>query len=788
MYNSTATTSTWPKRDALEFSTGRARFVDDLRPEGLLHMAVVRSTRAHARLVHIDATPAEACSGVARVLDGREAAQHLGTLPYQFGEPELLGAQHVALQALPVDEVRYVGEPIAVVAAEDPRAARAAAAAVAVEYEDLPALLDPRRFLDSRHLSAEDLAHVVTENHFRSGTPEQALQRAPHVLDTEFSVGRSSTAPLEPRGYLASWDRASGRLTVHTSHQQPFQLRTELSEVLGLAVEAIRVVIPHVGGSFGLKMTGQVEEPLVCLLSMLCERPVKWIETRAECFLGGGREQTHRVRVGFDGNGRVSAFLDDMVVPVGAHSVSPGWRQAYVSAAALPTAYDIAHVDVRSRVVATHLPPWHSCRGFGKEAPIFVMERVMDLVARRLQLDPADVRRRNLLQRQSFPHRMPSGYRIDSGDFHAVLEETLDLAGYPGARAVAAGTGGPLRRGVGLAFEITPEGGGHASGRLAPGVTPTVAAAEAATVRVDRDGRVTVLSGVTNPGGGNDAALARLAAEALGTTRGNVTVVQGDTDLCPPGTGNASSRGAAIGGSAVVLAAQDLAAELRKAAADMMGVAPDDVTLADDAARADGRVPVPLRDVCTRAVGTTAKERLSCTRSYHPTPPDDPAFRYSYPYFSSGAYVAVVDVDSQTGVVKVRDLTAVHDCGRVLEPVLVEGQLQGAIAMGVGLALSEDSRFDADGASTTRTFKEYLAPRANDLPDFVIGHYETAAPYTLLGAKGAGEAGVGGAMAAVANAVDDALHRMADTTGFVASVPLAPPAVLALIPETCGTT
>ena len=782
----TSTRATWPKRNARDFVVGRADFIDDLRVAGMLHMAVVRSTRAHARLLAVDATRAESYPGVVRVLEGREASSSLATLPYQFGVPELLGAESQPLQALPTTEVRYVGEPIAVVAAENARAARAAAAAMTVRYDDLPALFDARHLLGVEHLDAADAARLIAENRFRSGDPEVALQKAPHVLDAEFAVGRSGAAPLETRGYLADWDQQSGRLTVHASHQQPFQLRTELAEVLGLSPTAIRVVVPNVGGSFGLKMTGQVEEPLVCLMSMLCGRPVKWIETRAECMLGGAREQVHRVSVGFDDNGRVSALLDDMVVPVGARSVSPGWRQAYVSAASLPTAYDVTHVDVRSRVVETNLPPWHSCRGFGKEATTFVMERVMDLVARRLALDPVEVRRRNLLQSNSFPHRMPSGYQIDSGEFEAVLDRVLDLAQYPAAVTAAAAESGPRRRGVGVAFEVTPEGGGHAAGRMGPGVIPTVAASENATVRVDRNGHVTVLTGVTNPGGGNDTALAGLAATELGTTPDRVTVIQGDTDLCPPGTGNASSRGAAVGGAAVVLAARQLADRLRDVAAVELDVAPADVTLVDGVVGVAGGAPMALADVCRLALRSTEDDWLACTHAYRPTPPEDPAFRYSYPYFSSGAYVAEAEVDPSTGIVRVTKLTAVHDCGRVLEPVLVEGQLQGAMAMGVGLALFEQSRFDGEGSLAARTFKEYLIPRANDLPDFVIGHYETPAPYTLLGAKGAGEAGVGGALAAVANAIDDALHRSGDAVAPVTSIPLTPPAVLALTAESRG--
>lgn len=728
----------WPKRDAFAFAGGTALFVDDLRPPGLLHMAVVRSTRAHARLLRVDTAPAKAVRGAVRVLEGREASLHLRTLPYQFGEPELIGGRRAVLAALPVDEVRYVGEPVAVVAAETPRAARAAAAAVVVEYEDLPAVLDARPYLDD-----PDPRHVIAENEVLAGDAERALREAEHVLRTEFALGRSSTAPLEPRGYVADWDAAAGRLTVHAAHQQPVQLRAELAEVLDLPVDAIRVVVPNVGGSFGLKMTGPVEEPLVCLLSRLCGRPVKWIESRAECFLGGGREQVHRVEVGFTADGRITALRDRIVVPVGAESVSAGWRQAYVGVATFPTAYRVPNLDVRSRVVATNLPPWHSCRGFGKEAPVFVMERVLDLVARRTGLDPAEARRRNLLRPGDLPHRMASGYRIDSGDLPAVLDRV---------RALDPGTAAD---GVGIAVEITPEGGGHAAGRRGPGVAPTVAVAEAATVGLRADGLVEVRTGVTNPGGGNDTALARLAADELGVPPGRVHVVQGDTDRCPPGTGNASSRGVAVGGSAVVLAARGLADLLRERGVVLAGI---------DVAAVVARHGV-----------------LECTREYRPDPPDDPRYRYSYPYFSSGAYVARVDVDRATGRVRLRSLTAVHDCGRVIEPVLVEGQLQGAMAMGAGLALSELSRFDERGAALSASFKEYLAPRANDLPDFVIGHHDTRAPHTLLGAKGAGEAGVGGALAAIANAVDDALSRWGARE--VTAVPLDPPAVLALLPE-----
>ena len=777
----------YPKTDAFSFVSGAATYVDDVRPDGLLFLAVARSPVAHARLLGVDVSAALSVEGVVRAMEGREAALHLHPLPYSFGEPELIGGRRAVLSALPVDEVRYVGEPIAVVVAETRRAAVAGAASITAEYEELPAIFDPAAFRLKPGATAldEDLrCRVIAENAFDTGDVDAALAAAPHRLSASFSVQRSSTAPIEPRGYVASWAPEDARLTVHASHQQPFQLRQNLATILGLDENVIRVVVPSVGGSFGLKMTGPVEEPLVCLMSMLCERPVKWIESREECFLGGGREQLHDIVVGFDDTGRVTALRDDIVNPVGAESTQPGWRQAFVTAASIPTAYAIENVSVRSLVVETNLPPWHSLRGFGKEGPVLVIERVMDLVARTLDIDPVAIRRRNLVPADAFPHRMPSGYLIDSGDFVGLLDEVLAISDYDQLLAEVREADDPtVREGLGIAFEITPEGGGHASGRLSERVTSTIAASEAATLAMDASGHLFVFSGVTSPGGGNETSLATLAADQLGLSRDDVTVVQGDTDRVPPGTGNASSRGTAVGGAAVVLAARDLAAELMETAAMLADVPVDSVALRGGTAVILGHADIPIGELCSRALAVN-RGALRHHRSYHPintTPAEETeSYRYSYPYFSSGAYVARVAVDTLTGKVTVRSLSAVHDCGRVINEALVEGQLQGAMAMGLGIALFEHSEFDESGTLQSRSFKDYLAPRANDLPSFTIGHFETLSPNTLFGAKGAGEAGVGGALAAIGNAVDDALKDLeVQTTTF----PLSPPRILAMLSQ-----
>ncbi|MDH6581514.1 carbon-monoxide dehydrogenase large subunit [Streptomyces sp. SAI-133] len=779
----------WPKYDAFAFISGGATYLDDIEPDGTLHMAVVRSPVAHGKLLGVDVSQALAMDGVVTAVDGHEAARHLAPMPY-VQNPEDIGAQAFRVTALAVDELRWLGEPVAVVVAESAPAARAAASVVQVHYEELQPILDVGELAANPSLMDEQFADsVLSANDFTRGDTDSAFASAPHSLESTLRIGRSSTAPMEPRGYLASWD-ADARLTVHASHQQPFQLRWELATMLRIPEESVRVVVPQVGGSFGLKMTGFAEEPLVCLLSKLTGRPVKYVESRAECFLGGGREQIHRAAVAFDDQGRLLALRDHITIPVGAASTSPGWRMAYVTAATFPSAYDIPAVEIRSRVLLTNQPPWHSCRGYGKDTAIVVIERLVDRVASYLGLDPAEVRRRNLLPSHRLPHRLPSGYLIDSGDFAALLDRALTLANYePANSARGKEPEADMAEGVGIAFEITPEGGGHPSGPLRTAARPTAPAPEAATVSMNAEGRIEVRSSVTNPGGGNDTSLATLAAEALGTSRAMVTVVQGDTDRVPQGTGHASSRATAVGGAAVVLAARDIADRLRARAAELTGVQPDEVTLVDGRIEIQKRPVMTIADLCSDLCTTGRAPELVATRSYVPVNQqglnDSEPYRYTYPYVSSGVYVARVLVDLATGKTTITGLVAVHDCGRVINPTLVEGQMHGAMAMGAGLALFEEILSADDGSPLTDTFKHYMLPRANDLPSMIVEHVETPSPHTLMGAKGAGEAGVGGAMAAVLNAVTNALGPNCPPP---TALPLTPPRVLDLLAHSHGRT
>ena len=772
--------------------TGTARYVDDVRLDRLLHMAVVRSTQAHARLHKVRTAEALATGGVVAVFTADDLRDRIDPIP-PFLNPAAFGGRKVDVWPLAADVVRYVGEPIAVVVAEDALTAAAAARSVRGAYEVLPhvyAGADAVRD-DAPQLYEQDgwPTNVIMHRRTLNGPVDEVFRDAPHVVRETFEIQRYTATPLEPRGYVAEWTddgSSDGRLTLYAGCQNPHQLRWTVARTLRMPEESVRVVVPTVGGSFGLKMHGHPEEALVCFVSRACRRPVKWIESREECLLVGGREQTHDTEVAFDDRGVILALRDAIVVPVGAVSATVGWGMAGVSAATLPTAYRVDVVDVDLRVVATNKPPWNATRGFGKEAAVLIMERLIDLVARSLNLDPLEVRRRNLLTPNELPHRLPSGYAIDSGDFPRLLELAADRADYHGLRRRQSELSTEDRViGVGVAFEITPEGGGH-QGKLHE---TQLGNTDTASVRLCPSGAVEVLTGVTSPGNGNDLGIAKLVAAELGLSREQVSVLQGDTDRGPYGYGNNSSKGLTIGGAAAVLAARDLAGQLRRAASLVLQEDEQRITLLDGlASTPDGRsvgmarLYGVLHASPPHPGGPWASE---FTRTYRPRQTEivgeETAYPSTYPYVSSAAYVAVVAVDPGTGVVELDRLVVADDCGVVVDEQHVVGQLHGAVAMGLGGALYEHSSFDASGRLVANDFKSYLVPRATDMPQLEVTHLGTPSPNTLLGTKGAGEAGIGGAMAATANAVEDALNRFSNAR--VRTFPLTPPRVLELIAQ-----
>ncbi|MGB3441025.1 MAG: xanthine dehydrogenase family protein molybdopterin-binding subunit [Actinophytocola sp.] len=762
------------KRDGAALLTGRATFLDDLRPEGLLHAVVVRSEVAHGRILSIDTAAAEAAPGVVLVLTGAEAAKHAGPVPY-FLDPAARGGNRTDIRCLQTDKVVHAGQPVAAVVAASRLQARAAAELVAVTYDVLPHVLDARAAMarDAPRLYEDWPGNVVAHNRYGAGDPDAALAASAVVVEGELRIGRTTTSPIEPRGYLASWQ--DGMLTVHASCQNPHQLRWMLSVSLGIDEGRIRVVTAKVGGSFGLKMQGHPEETLVALLSKLAGAPVKWVEDRRETLMAGAREQVHRFRVGATADGRITGLVDEIVADIGALTAQAGWAMPNMSATTLPSGYAVQDVRVELDIVCTNKPPLNAARGFGKDAAHFVMERAIDLVARELGMDPAEVRRRNFVR--EFPYRTATGLNIDSGDFEGLLDKTLAAVDYPGIRRrqeVLRPRGRYL--GIGLGFELTPESS-DSPGTFVSGFDTT-------TVRMSVTGMVTVLTGVTSPGGGNDTGIAQIVATELGVPIEWVELVQGDTDRCPNGFGNFSGRSMVVGGGSATLAARDVRAKLLAVAARLFETS--EVEIRDGVAYGGGReMPVPgvARALLTRAFAIGDIEPvLESTRAYKPGNinhvPDELGRIQPYPTYSSSLHAAVVEVDPETGKVTLDDYVMAHDCGTMINPALVEGQARGAVTMGLGSALSEQLRFDADGRLTTDRFKSYLLPRAGDLPWLRMIHQVTPSPFTMHGNKGAGEAGVGGAQAAVANAVEDALAPF-DVT--VRGVPLTPPVVLALI-------
>jgi carbon-monoxide dehydrogenase large subunit len=763
--------------------TGRGRFLDDIELPRMLHAAVLRSPHPHARILRVDTSAAARSPGVRAVLTGADALPLSGPIPHYF-DPAIPGGKTHGFRCLAVDKVLYVGQPVAAVVAETLAEAEAALDALRVDYEALPFVLDAHQALrDDAPLLFEDWGdNVVIRNVFQEGDTERAFASAPYVLEDEIHIQRYGTSPMETRGYVAHWDE-DDRLTFYGSCQNPHPLRSNLATMLAVPETQIRVIATRMGGGFGHKFHGYPEEPLVCVLSKMTGAPVKWLETRADSLLVGAREMAHRFAVAYDGDGRILAIRDRIVANIGALGSMAGWGMSFVAGMAFPGPYRVKNYDVESVAVVTNKAPWNGARSYGKESATLALERMVDLIAQELALDPVIVRRRNFIESHEFPY-WTAAKRLDSGNYAGVLDKALKLAGYDDRRAEQRQEHGRGRLlGIGVAFELTPEGGDF-PGDLSRGF-------DTSTVRVHPSGKVSVLTGVTSPGTGNETGIAQLVALELGVPIGDIAVVQGDTDSCPYGYGNASSRSLNLGGSAAVLAARDVRERMAVAAAVLLEMETATEMVFSDgwisaATDAERRLPFAevARTVFTQAIAIPAisEPQLESTRTYAPTNllhiPDEAGRVSPYPTYPNSAHISVIEVDADTGVVKVLSYAGVDDCGTVVNPTLVEGQFLGAIAMGIGGALWEDLSYGPDGRPRTETFKQYLLPRAPDLPHIAIGSQVTPSPFTLLGTKGAGEGGVAGAVASLTNAVNDALRPLGVT---VRKMPLSGPTILAAI-------
>jgi carbon-monoxide dehydrogenase large subunit len=761
-----------PKRkEDGRFVAGRGRYLDDVRVEGLLHLAVVRSPHAHARVAGVDGAAARACDGVIAVLTLADLPElAAATVPPLVPEPRGRPYVHPVLAGA---RVRHVGEPVAVVVATSPYAAADGVERVAVAYDPLPAAVSPAAASAAgaprvNETWPDNLASITTGV---KGQPAEAFARAPVVVAARLAYPRVAGMPLETRGVLAAPDPIGGGLTVWTSTQVPFAVRSAIAPVVGLAEERIRVLVPDVGGGFGVKGHVYPEEILVAVVARRLGRPVKWVETRSEHCLtaAGDRDQVHEARIGLERDGHIiaieTAFTRD-------HGVAPTLGEAITlnTINHLPGPYHVPHYRGTGRNVLTHKTFAAAYRGAGRPEAAFVLDRLLDRAARTIGMDPAALRRLNLIRPDEMPVRTGLTYRdgapitYDPADYPAAFDRLLATLDYDGWRGrQAARRGGPRPIGIGLCAYVEGTGIGPFEG---------------ADIRVDPDGTVFVHLGVCAQGQGHETTLAQIAADELGVALESVAVVGGDTSLVGYGMGTIASRVAAVGGPAVQRSAAQVAHKARLVGAEMLECAPEDVLLAD------GRVGVRGAPGRSLTLGQVARAAVRSRAVADAGGPGLSACAFFYPdtvTWAFGVQGVVLEVDLEACAISLLRLAAMHDCGRAINPVIVEGQLHGGIAQGLGSALGETLIYDDAGQLLTGSLMDYPMPRADEMPPLDVVHMDFPSVINPLGIKGVGESGVISPAAAVANAVEDAL---ADYGVQVDRPPLTSSAVFELLRAT----
>lgn len=729
------------RREDPRFLRGQARFLADISLAGMLHQVVVRSPHAHARLLGIRTEAALRSPGVVAVVTAADLTGRVGAFP--IGTTEGARAADIPHPLLADGKVRYVGEPVAAVLADNRAAAVDAAELVEVEYDPLPAVVDPTEALGSAVLVHEKLGENVALRWERAGGDvEAAFQAAARVVSGKFNLPRLIAAPIEARGALASYEPGTDLLTVWCSAQDPHRPLSQLSQILGRPEDRIRLVVPDVGGAFGSKGIIPPEGALAAWLAIRIGRPVRWVEDRRENFLAAyqGRGLRAELEMAVAASGKVLGVRASLIADSGAY-LYPATALSPVTAGMLLTgAYTIPAASVKLVGACTNKAPGGQYRGAGRPEAAYLVERMMDQVAREMGMDPVELRRRNIIPPDSFPYRTPLGFVYDSGNYGRALDRACELVEYDAWRdkqRLARAEGRLL--GIGLALYVERAGSQFW---------------ESGACSVRPDGRVVVRTGSCSHGQGHETTFAQIAADVLQVDPSAIVVEYGDTAVVPRGVGTFGSRSTAIGGSAVLVAVQKVKAKAGRIAAHLLEAAEADIEWARGRLHVRG---APGRNISWKQVAASA---------YQPTrlPPDievglDAAatFRLAGPVFPFGVYAAVVEIDRITGHVHVLRLVAVDDAGTIVNPLLAEGQVIGAVAQGLGQALVEQVIYDTEGQLLTATFADYPVLRAHQTTEVISEFLETPSPLNPLGAKGIGEAGTIGTPPAVANAVADAL-------------------------------
>ena len=740
---------------------GRGRFLDDTKLPGMCHAAFVRSEYAHANIVSIDVSAAMEVPGAIGVILPDEVLPHVNPVrPAAPGSSEF--ARPYDRFPMPPGKVTFVGDPIVAVAAETPHAAQDMAEAVVVEYEPLPVVGSAEQAMapDAPVIHAGMPDNIVFHREFGDGDVDGAFSRAGLVLDKTFHFPRQTGVPLEARGVIASYDSGQDRLTIWASCRSPHLVKTTVSNVMRLPQHSVRVISGDVGGEFGIKGAAYPESIILSFLSRKVDRPVKWVEDRMESLLacGHAHEMAVDVSVAANNDGRVLGIKARVLVDQGAHTLGPtsAGLEPMTAGQSIVGPYRIDNFSCESYGLLTNKCPGAAYRGVGTVQGVFVIERVMDMIAEELQLDPADVRMTNFIQPEDQPFHTSADRLYDSGDYPETLAKLLEVSNYRKLReeqADAWARGEMVGIGICCFVEHSSTGSQDYIKRGVYGLP----AFDSATVRVDAGGNVLAAVSAKSTGQSHDSVFATLVARELGVPYETVKILEGDTDATPFGAGTGVSRSAVSTGGAIRLAAGDIRRKATEIARFFLETENEALQVSN------GQIfdPAdPAKTVSFAAVAAAAHDAsrivslpdniergLQATRTFDPP----------HQTFGHGAHLAVTRLDPETGMVNVEQYFCVEDCGTIIDHVIVDGQVVGAVAFGISNALHEELVYDDGGQLLTGTLMDYLVHTAPDIPDIQTLHTETPSPFTQGGVKGVGEAGTVGAYTAVGNAVADAL-------------------------------
>jgi carbon-monoxide dehydrogenase large subunit len=737
--------------------TGRARYIDDISLPGTLWMAFVRSPEAHAKIASIDTAAAKARPGVHAVFTGQDLTDLTGPLPLAWVPPgiEVNNPEHWPLAR---DTVNHVGDPVAVVLGTDRYGVVDAAEDVIVEYDPLPVVTDPEAALEGPpHVHEQLGTNKVHEWSLPNDKLEAGFAEAEVVIERRVVNHRIAGAPIEPRGVLA--DYRAGSLTVWSSTQVPHFVRLFLALLLGMSEERVRVIAPEVGGGFGAKLQMTGEEVLAAWASRKLDRPVKWIETRSENMAVNhqGRDQIAYCRMGAKRDGTITAFHVKIIADLGAYNMLLTPTIPSLGAFVMSGVYNIPAVHTDITGVFTNKCPTDAIRGAGRPEATHMIEVCIDQLAAELGMDVLDIRRKNFIPKESFPHETGTGVIYDSGDYEKSLNKLLEHVDVPGfRREQEALRSEGVYRGIGFSTYteicglaptrvVGPEGFGNQAGFF-----------ESAMVRIHNTGAVTAYTGTSPHGQGHETSFAQIVADRLGVEPEVVEIIHGDTAMGPEGRNTYGSRSLAVGGEALARCAGKIAEKARAIVAHQLEAAPEDIELQGGkfSVRGSPDQGMTMAEVAGAAylnkVPTGMEPGLEATTFWEPD-------NFVFPF---GAHACIVDVDPDTGKVKVLRYIAVDDCGNPINPLLIDGQVHGGIAHAIGQALYERVEYDENGQLITGTFVDYALPTAAELPSFETDRTVTPSPVNSLGVKGVGEAGTIAASAAVTNAVINALGAL----------------------------